>query len=123
MHKPKSVFDQLDKNKDGYLSIWEFYAPFSKADKNNDLNVSPEEFIKLLMKNERVICKPFERMIDRVIMLKRRAMKHKKKVAPTSKTPNCRSWKLDRTTFSKYISKQKPSGKCFANSAKIWAYV
>lgn len=126
MHKrkPRSFFDKLDKNRDGFINVWEFYAPFARADRNKDFNVSPEEFLRMLMKNERTMCRPFEPMIDRVIKMKNKMMKRRN--APFN-TPKCYKWQRmvnrSQTKFTKYIGRNKPAGKCYAEFAKIRAYV
>jgi hypothetical protein len=61
------LFDVLDQDKDGLLTVFEFYYPFGEADTNVDYMIDPEELMEWLQEHEYSICAPFEDVIDEVI--------------------------------------------------------
>lgn len=62
------LFDILDQNRDGLVTVFEFYYPFGDADKNVDYMIDPEEMMEWLKEHEYSICAPFEDVIDEVIL-------------------------------------------------------
>ena len=63
----QGFFDLIDIDKDEKINIFEFYYPFGVADTNFDYMLEPEELGLWLKENERIICQPYEELIDRLI--------------------------------------------------------
>jgi hypothetical protein len=61
------LFDILDADRDGLLTVFEFYFPFGAADTNLDYMIDPEEMMEWMMSKEYRICAPFEEVIDEII--------------------------------------------------------
>jgi hypothetical protein len=62
-----SFFDILDDNRNGRLSPYEIYTMFAEADTNRDQFMQPAELLAWMMKKEKTISRPFERMVDTLI--------------------------------------------------------
>lgn len=62
------LFELLDKSKDGTLSINEVFQIFNNGDKDRSYTLRPEELFFTILSYEEVICRFYERRIDRKML-------------------------------------------------------
>jgi hypothetical protein len=58
------MFGLMDTNKNGKLDLFEFYEPFSLADLDRNIKVTPDEFIWWFQLNQPQICHDYAHFWD-----------------------------------------------------------
>jgi len=56
----KGLFGIMDRNRNGNVTLKEFFVPFSAADANQDFAITNEEFSSTLNKGKKRICMSYK---------------------------------------------------------------